>query len=119
MTTAAFIGLGNMGYPMAGHLVSAGHEVRVFNRTEAKAQSWAGEHAGTACSTPGEAAAGAQFVAICVGGDDDVRAVCYGDDGALATMPEGSVLRVRNEASALWMRRSAAAKRALRTARSA
>ena len=109
MTTAAFIGLGNMGYPMAGHLVSAGHEVRVFNRTHAKAQRWAGEHAGAACETPAEAASGAQFVAVCVGGDDDVRAVCYGDDGALATMPEGSVLVDHTTASAELARELGAA----------
>ena len=80
MTTCAFIGLGNMGYPMAGHLAKAGHAVRVFNRTAAKAQRWAQEHAGTACATPAEAATDAEFAFICVGADDDVREVTYGND---------------------------------------
>jgi 3-hydroxyisobutyrate dehydrogenase-like beta-hydroxyacid dehydrogenase len=100
MAIAAFIGLGNMGYPMAGHLAAAGHEVRVFNRTKAKAEQWASDHTGTACSTPAEAAAGADFVALCVGADADVRAVSYGDDGALATMTEGAVLVDHTTASA-------------------
>lgn len=88
-TTCAFIGLGNMGYPMAGHLVAAGYSVRVFNRTAAKADRWASEHAesaaggsGTAWATPAEAAAGADVVLVCVGGDDDVRQVLYGDGGS-------------------------------------
>ena len=100
MAIAAFIGLGNMGYPMAGHLVAAGHEVRVFNRTSAKSEQWAGEHAGTACATPAEAAQGADFVALCVGADADVRAVSYGDDGVLASMAEGAVLVDHTTASA-------------------
>jgi len=100
MAIAAFIGLGNMGYPMAGHLAAAGHEVRVFNRTSAKSEQWAGEHAGTACATPAEAARGADFVALCVGADADVRAVSYGDDGVLASMAEGSVLVDHTTASA-------------------
>ncbi|MFB0926455.1 MAG: NAD(P)-dependent oxidoreductase [Acidimicrobiales bacterium] len=100
MAIAAFIGLGNMGYPMAGHLAAAGHEVRVFNRTQAKAEQWAGSHTGTACSTPAEAAAGADFVALCVGADADVRAVSYGDDGVLATMAQGAVLVDHTTASA-------------------
>lgn len=100
MTIAAFIGLGNMGYPMAGHLAAAGHEVRVYNRTRAKADAWVAEHAGTACATPAEAADGADFVALCVGGDDDVRSVVYGDDGALSTMSAGSVLVDHTTASA-------------------
>jgi len=100
MTTAAFIGLGNMGYPMAGHLVAAGHDVRVFNRTAAKAEQWASEHGGVACATPAEAAQGADFVALCVGADADVRAVSYGDDGVLATLGEGAVLVDHTTASA-------------------
>ncbi len=100
MAIAAFIGLGNMGYPMAGHLAAAGHEVRVFNRTQAKAEQWTGSHTGTACSTPAEAAAGADFVALCVGADADVRAVSYGDDGVLATMAQGAVLVDHTTASA-------------------
>ena len=100
MAIAAFIGLGNMGYPMAGHLVAAGHEVRVYNRTTAKSEQWAKEHGGTACATPAEAAAGADFVALCVGADADVRAVSYGDDGVLATMKSGAVLVDHTTASA-------------------
>ena len=109
MAIAAFIGLGNMGYPMAGHLVSAGHDVRVYNRTEAKAQQWATEHGGTACATPAEAAAGADFVALCVGADADVRAVSYGDDGVLATMKSGAVLVDHTTASAELAREVGAA----------
>jgi len=109
MTTAAFIGLGNMGYPMAGHLVSAGHDVRAFNRTQAKAEQWASDHTGTACSTPAEAADGASFVALCVGADPDVRAVAYGDDGVLATMAAGSVLVDHTTASAELARELGAA----------
>jgi len=100
MAIAAFIGLGNMGYPMAGHLVSAGHQVRVFNRTQAKSERWAAEHGGTPCATPAAAAAGAEFVALCVGADADVRAVSYGDDGVLATLGEGAVLVDHTTASA-------------------
>lgn len=96
----AFIGLGNMGYPMAGHLVSAGHEVRVFNRTRAKADAWAREHGGTVCATPAEAAAGADVVLVCVGGDDDVRAVLGGDDGALDVLTEGAIVVDHTTASA-------------------
>lgn len=100
MATAAFIGLGNMGYPMAGHLVAAGHQVRVFNRTSAKSEKWASDHAGTACATPAEAAQGADFVALCVGADADVRAVSYGDDGVLASLAAGAVLVDHTTASA-------------------
>jgi 3-hydroxyisobutyrate dehydrogenase-like beta-hydroxyacid dehydrogenase len=100
MVTAAFIGLGNMGYPMAGHLVAAGHDVRVFNRTQAKAEAWVAQYGGTACATPGEAATRADFVALCVGADADVRAVSYGDDGVLDAMPDGAVLVDHTTASA-------------------
>jgi 3-hydroxyisobutyrate dehydrogenase len=85
----AFIGLGNMGYPMAGYLASGGHDVAVYNRTAAKAESWTGQHQGRAFATPAEAAAGAEVVFICVGNDDDLRSVAYGDAGALAGMGEG------------------------------
>ncbi|MBL6945968.1 MAG: NAD(P)-dependent oxidoreductase [Rhodospirillales bacterium] len=91
MSTAAFIGLGNMGYPMAGHLAKAGHEVTVFNRTTAKAQSWAGEHGGKTASSPAEAARGAEFVLTCVGNDDDLRSIAYGDAGVLAGLGTGAV----------------------------
>ena len=101
MTICAFLGLGNMGYPMAGHLAAAGHEVRVFNRTSGKATSWAAEHHGVACTSPREAAQGADAVMICVGGDDDVRAVLFGDDGALGALSSGAIVVDHTTASAV------------------
>lgn len=86
MVKVAFLGLGVMGYPMAGHLAAKGHEVTVYNRTAAKAEGWAAEHGGAFATSPREAAAGADFVMACVGNDDDLRAVCTGDDGAFAGM---------------------------------
>ncbi len=91
MAKIAFLGLGVMGYPMAGHLVKAGHEVTVYNRTFAKAEAWAKEHGGGAARTPAEAAKGAEMVMSCVGNDDDLRQVCLGDEGAFAGMDKGSV----------------------------
>ena len=91
MAICAFIGLGVMGYPMAGHLVAAGHDVTVYNRTGAKAEAWAKEHGGSFCATPREAAGGADHVMACVGNDDDLRSVCLGADGAFAGMEAGSV----------------------------
>lgn len=91
MAKLAFLGLGVMGYPMAGHLAKAGHDVTVYNRTRGKADAWAGEHGGTAAATPREAAAGADFVMACVGNDDDLRSVCLGDDGAFAGMEPGAI----------------------------
>ncbi|MXY34047.1 MAG: NAD(P)-dependent oxidoreductase [Boseongicola sp. SB0664_bin_43] len=91
MAICAFIGLGVMGYPMAGHLVAAGHDVTVYNRTGAKAETWAREHGGGFRATPREAAAGAEHVMACVGNDDDLRSVCLGADGAFAGMAEGSI----------------------------
>ncbi|EBA17790.1 6-phosphogluconate dehydrogenase domain protein [Roseobacter sp. SK209-2-6] len=91
MAKTAFLGLGVMGYPMAGHLKSAGHEVCVFNRTQAKAEAWAKAHEGRSAPTPREAAEGAEFVMACVGNDDDLRSVCLGPDGAFAGMAKGSV----------------------------
>ncbi len=91
MAKVSFLGLGVMGYPMAGHLVKAGHEVCVYNRTAAKAQAWVDAHGGTMAKTPREAAEGAEFVMACVGNDDDLRSVCLGDDGALGAMEAGSV----------------------------
>jgi len=91
MAKVAFLGLGVMGYPMAGHLAKAGHEVTVYNRTVAKAQKWATEHGGAAANTPREAAAGADFVFACVGNDDDLASVCRGADGAFAGMAKGSI----------------------------
>lgn len=91
MAKVAFLGLGVMGYPMAGYLVKAGHEVTVYNRTAAKAEAWVKEHGGASAPTPGEAARGAEFVMACVGNDDDLRSVCLGETGALAGMAEGAV----------------------------
>ena len=91
MTKLAFLGLGVMGAPMAGHLQGAGHDVTVFNRTEAKAKAWADKYKSTSAATPREAAQCAEFVMACVGNDDDLRSVCLGPDGAFAGMAEGSV----------------------------
>lgn len=91
MAKLAFLGLGVMGYPMAGHLKSAGHDVTVFNRTAVKAEKWVAEHGGQLGATPKEAAQGADLVMACVGNDDDLRSVCLGDDGAFAAMAEGSI----------------------------
>jgi 3-hydroxyisobutyrate dehydrogenase len=90
MAKLAFLGLGVMGYPMAGHLQAAGHDVTVYNRTAAKGEKWAAEHGGACATTPREAAKGADFVMCCVGNDDDLRSVCLGDDGAFAGMEAGS-----------------------------
>jgi 3-hydroxyisobutyrate dehydrogenase-like beta-hydroxyacid dehydrogenase len=112
---AAFIGLGVMGYPMAGHLAKAGYDVTVYNRTADKAQRWCDDHAGTRTSTPAEAAAGADIVFTCVGNDDDVRDVVTGPDGALAAMGAGSILVDHTTASATLARdlHAAAAERAV------
>ncbi|MCF2915055.1 NAD(P)-dependent oxidoreductase [Pseudoalteromonas sp. Cn5-37] len=88
----AFIGLGVMGYPMAGHLANAGHNVTVYNRTTAKAQKWVSEYQGEYAETPSKAAKGADIVFMCVGNDDDLRSVVYGEQGVLASMHEGSYL---------------------------
>ena len=88
----AFIGLGVMGYPMAGHLAKAGFNVCVYNRTQAKAQSWVDEYAGSFATTPREAANNADIVFMCVGNDDDLRAVVYGENGVLAGMAVNSIL---------------------------
>jgi 3-hydroxyisobutyrate dehydrogenase-like beta-hydroxyacid dehydrogenase len=112
MAKAAFIGLGVMGYPMAGHLAAKGHEVTVFNRTAAKAERWVAEHKGRRAATPREAAAGAEFVFTCVGNDDDVRAVVLGPDGALAGMRSGTILVDHTTASAGLARELEAAAKA-------
>lgn len=91
MAKVAFLGLGVMGYPMAGHLVKAGHTVCVYNRSSAKAAKWVAEFGGTSGATPREAAKGADFVMACVGNDDDLRAVCTGTDGAIAGMNKGAI----------------------------
>lgn len=87
----AFLGLGVMGYSMAGHLKKAGHDVTVYNRTAAKAAKWVAEFGGRSAATPREAAAGADVVFACVGNDDDLRSVILGENGALAGMREGAV----------------------------
>ena len=91
MAKLAFLGLGVMGYPMAGHLQAAGHEVTVYNRTAAKAEKWVAEHGGAMGATPAAAAAGADMVMACVGNDDDLRAVCTGADGAFGAMQSGAI----------------------------
>jgi 3-hydroxyisobutyrate dehydrogenase len=96
----AFLGLGVMGYPMAGHLARAGHEVTVYNRSTAKAEAWREEYRGRTARTPADAARGADIVMMCVGNDADVRAVAAGADGALAGMARGSILVDHTTASA-------------------
>jgi 3-hydroxyisobutyrate dehydrogenase len=105
MAKLAFLGLGVMGYPMAGHLLKkGGHEVTVYNRTAAKAQQWAKEYGGKHAPTPREAARDCDFVMMCVGNDDDVRSVVYGDNGALAGMKSGAILVDHTTASAVVAR---------------
>jgi 3-hydroxyisobutyrate dehydrogenase/2-hydroxy-3-oxopropionate reductase len=109
----AFIGLGVMGYPMAGHLAQAGHAVTVFNRSPAKARAWVAEFGGAHKPTPREAAKGAEIVFVCVGNDDDLRAVTLGADGAFAGMAAGAVLVDHTTASADVARELAQAAKAL------
>ncbi|NKB50211.1 MAG: NAD-binding protein [Alphaproteobacteria bacterium] len=96
----AFIGLGVMGYPMAGYLASGGHDVTVFNRTASKADAWLDQHGGKAADTPRAAADGADIVFACVGNDDDVRSVTMGAEGALDGMAKGSIFVDHTTASA-------------------
>ncbi|MCX7287554.1 MAG: NAD(P)-dependent oxidoreductase [Rhodobacterales bacterium] len=91
MAKVAFLGLGVMGFPMAGHLAAKGHDVTVYNRSPAKAEAWAARHKGRSAATPVEAAKGAEFVMACVGNDDDLRSVCVGPDGAFAGMTPWAV----------------------------
>ncbi len=100
MSKVAFIGLGVMGYPMAGHLAAAGHEVTVYNRTAEKAQRWTGEHGGKMVATPADAAAGADIVFACVGNDDDLREVTSGSAGAFHGMRAGAIFVDHTTASA-------------------
>ena len=109
MAKIAFLGLGVMGYPMAGHqLKKGGHEVTVYNRNPAKAAQWVkeygGEHGGKSAPSPKEAATGADIVLMCVGNDDDVRSVAYGDQGALAGIRKGAILVDHTTASAILAR---------------
>jgi 3-hydroxyisobutyrate dehydrogenase len=110
MAKVAFLGLGVMGYPMAGHLRTRGnHEVTVYNRTAAKADKWVEAFGGKAAATPAEAARGAEFVFSCVGNDDDLRAVTIGSDGAFSAMEQGAVFVDNTTASAEVARELAAA----------
>ena len=100
MAKVAFLGLGVMGFPMAGHLAAKGHEVTVYNRTFAKAEAWTQKHKGKAAKTPKEAAQGQEIVFCCVGNDDDLRSVVLGPDGAFAGMSKGSIFYDNTTASA-------------------
>ena len=100
MAACAFIGLGVMGFPMAGHLQASGHQTTVYNRTTSRAEEWVEAHGGSSVSTPREAATGAGAVMVCVGNDDDLRSVVFGKDGALAGMAEDSTLVDHTTASA-------------------
>ena len=100
MAKVAFLGLGVMGFPMAGHLAAKGHDVVVYNRTFAKAEAWTQKHKGSAAKTPKEAAAGREIVFCCVGNDDDLRSVVLGDSGAFAGMAKGSIFFDNTTASA-------------------
>jgi 3-hydroxyisobutyrate dehydrogenase-like beta-hydroxyacid dehydrogenase len=105
MAKVAFLGLGVMGYPMAGHLLKkGGHDVTVYNRTRAKAEQWAKEYGGKAAGTPREAAKDCDFVMMCVGNDDDIRSVVFGDNGALVGMKKGAILVDHTTASAVIAR---------------
>ena len=100
MAKCAFIGLGVMGFPIAGHLKAKGHEVTVYNRTGARAEAWIAKHGGKRGATPAEVARGAEFVFVCVGNDHDVRSVLYGPTGVLAGLSQGAVLVDHTTASA-------------------
>ncbi len=100
MSKVACVGLGVMGYPMAGHLKNGGHDVTVYNRTAAKAEKWVAEYGGQLAATPREAAEGAEIAFTMVGNDDDVRAVTFGDDGVLAGLGSGQILVDHTTASA-------------------
>ena len=105
----AFVGLGVMGYPMAGHLAAAGHAVRVYNRTATRSEAWLGEHAGSAAATPAAAAEGADVVCLCVGNDDDVRSVALAAEGVVAGLQPGAILIDHTTASAELAKELAAA----------
>ena len=112
MTRCTFVGLGVMGYPMAGHLQAAGHPTTVYNRTASKAEAWVAEHGGARTDTPEAAASasgGADVVLVCVGNDDDLRSVVFGETGVLAGMSEGAVLVDHTTASAAVAREVAEA----------
>jgi 3-hydroxyisobutyrate dehydrogenase len=113
MAKVAFLGLGVMGAPMARHLAAKGHDVTVYNRTTAKAEAWVAAHGGRMGRTPAAAAAGAEFVMACVGNDDDLRAVCTGENGAFAAMAPGAVFVDHTTVSAQITREMQAAAAAL------
>lgn len=92
MSKVSFVGLGVMGFPMAGHLAKAGNEVTVYNRTQSRADEWLADHEGESVRTPGQAARESEFTFVCVGNDDDVRSVALGDDGVITQAAEGSVV---------------------------
>jgi 3-hydroxyisobutyrate dehydrogenase len=100
MAKTAFIGMGVMGFPMAGHLKAKGHEVTIYNRTAARAEEWVAKHGGKRGATPAEAAKGAEFVFVCVGNDNDVRSVLHGSSGVLAGLAKDAVLVDHTTASA-------------------
>jgi len=104
----AFLGLGVMGFPMAGHLAAKGHDVTVYNRTRAKAEAWVGKHGGKAAATPAKAVAGAEIAFSCVGDDPDLREVTLGADGAFSAMGKGSIYVDHTTASAKVARELAA-----------
>ena len=106
--TVSFIGLGVMGYPMAGYLARAGHDVRVFNRTRARAEQWVRDHGGRCATTPAQAAADCDFVFCCVGNDDDVRSVTTAENGAFHGMKPGAVFVDHTTTSAKLARELAA-----------
>jgi len=108
MARVAFLGLGVMGYPMAGHLVAKGHQVTVYNRTPAKAEAWVAQHGGQAAPTPRAAAEGAELVMACVGNDDDLATICRGPNGAFAGMAAGAVFVDHTTVSAAITRTLAA-----------
>lgn len=100
MAKVAFLGLGVMGYPMAGHLKAKGHEVTVYNRSPEKAQKWVAQHGGISAPTPADAAKGQEMVFCCVGNDDDLRSVTTGEGGAFAAMEKGAIFIDHTTASA-------------------
>ncbi len=110
-SSVAFLGLGVMGFPMAGHLARAGHAVTVYNRTRSRAESWLAQHPGTRAATPAEAAEGAELVFACVGNDDDVRALTVGGDGAFHGLGESAIFVDHTTDSALLARELDAAAR--------
>jgi 3-hydroxyisobutyrate dehydrogenase len=112
MAKVAFLGMGVMGAPMAGHLAKAGHDVTVYNRTTSRAEAWAATHGGAWAATPAQAATGADFVMACVGNDDDLRSVCTGPDGAFAGMRAGAIFVDHTTVSAQVTREMAQAAQA-------